>query len=105
MKEVKLGYLGITFAMGIAIWLCPIPEGVTTEAWHLFAIFVSTIIGIILKAAPMGTMCMLAVGLIAAFQLLAPGDPGKSIMLSLRGFGDKVIWLIGISFIYALSGL
>lgn len=101
MKEINLKNLAITFVVGLAIWLCPIPEGVTPEAWHLFAIFVGTIIGIILKAAPMGTMCMLAVGLTAGFQLLAPGDPGKSIALSLRGFGDKVIWLIGISFFIA----
>lgn len=101
MKEVNLKNLGITFIVGLAIWLCPIPEGVTPEAWHLFAIFVSTILGIILKAAPMGTMCMLAVALTAGFQLLAPGNPGKSIALSLSGFGDKVIWLIGISFFIA----
>ena len=101
MKEVNLKNLGITFIVGLAIWFCPIPEGVTPEAWHLFAIFVSTIFGIILKAAPMGTMCMLAVALIAGFQLLAPGNPGKSIALSLGGFGDKVIWLIGISFFIA----
>ncbi|MGL4582419.1 MAG: anion permease [Flavobacterium sp.] len=101
MKEVNIKNLAITAVVGIALWFCPIPEGVTPDAWHLFAIFVSTILGIILKAAPMGTMCMLAVGLTAFFQLLAPGDPGKSIALSLSGFGDKVIWLIGISFFIA----
>ncbi|UYW01084.1 anion permease [Flavobacterium agricola] len=101
MKEVSIKNLGITLLVGVIIWFCPIPEGVIPEAWHLFAIFVSTILGIILKAAPMGTMCMVAVGLTASFQLLAPGEPGKSITLSLRGFGDKVIWLIGISFFIA----
>lgn len=101
MKEVNLKKFGITVIVGLILWFCPIPAGVTTEAWHLFAIFVSTILGIILKAAPMGTMCMIAVGLTAFFQLLAPGNAGKSITLSLQGFGDKVIWLIGISFFIA----
>ncbi|MDM1406618.1 anion permease [Myroides sp. DF42-4-2] len=101
MKEVHLKKLGITLIVGLLLWFCPIPKGVTLEAWHLFAIFVSTILGIILKAAPMGTMCMIAVGLTAFFQLLAPGNAGKSIALSLQGFGDKVIWLIGISFFIA----
>ncbi|MGG5578198.1 anion permease [Myroides sp. C15-4] len=101
MKEVNLKNFGITVIVGLILWFCPIPTGVTTEAWHLFAIFVSTILGIILKAAPMGTMCMIAVGLTAFFQLLAPGNAGKSITLSLQGFGDKVIWLIGISFFIA----
>jgi len=101
IKEINLKNLAITVVVGAALWFCPIPEGVTVEAWHLFAIFVSTILGIILKAAPMGTMCMLAVALTAFFQLLAPGNPGQSIALSLSGFGDKVIWLIGISFFIA----
>ncbi|MDR0228663.1 MAG: anion permease [Flavobacteriaceae bacterium] len=101
MNEINLKNLAITAVIGVALWFCPIPEGVTVEAWHLFAIFVSTILGIILKAAPMGTMCMLAVGLTAFFQLLAPGNAGQSIALSLSGFGDKVIWLIGISFFIA----
>lgn len=101
MKEVNLKHFAITVIIGLLLWFCPIPSGLTTEAWHLFAIFVSTILGIILKAAPMGTMCMIAVGLTAFFQLLAPGNAGKSITLSLQGFGDKVIWLIGISFFIA----
>lgn len=49
----------------------------------------------------MGTMCMIAIGITAFSQVLAPGEAGKSITLALRGFGDKVIWLIGISFFIA----
>lgn len=101
MKEVKIPQTLITLAVLVAIWFVPAPEGVVTEAWHLFAIFVATILGIILKAAPMGTMCMIAIALTAMSQVLAPGDPGKSITLALKGFGDKVIWLIGISFFIA----
>src|SRR6218665_2602164 len=101
MKEVKIPQTLITLAIGIAIWLIPAPNGVVIEAWHLFAIFVATILGIILKAAPMGTMCMIAIALTAFTQVLAPGDAGKSITLALKGFGDKVIWLIGISFFIA----
>ncbi len=101
MKEVNITRVLITLAAGIALWLIPQPDGVTPEAWHLFAIFVATILGIILKAAPMGTMCMIAIGITALSQVLAPGEAGKSITLALRGFGDKVIWLIGISFFIA----
>ncbi|KQB43028.1 anion permease [Flavobacterium aquidurense] len=101
MKEVKIPQSLITLAIGIAIWFIPAPDGVVIEAWHLFAIFVATILGIILKAAPMGTMCMIAIAMTAFSQVLAPGEAGKSITLALRGFGDKVIWLIGISFFIA----
>ncbi|MCV9928993.1 anion permease [Flavobacterium sp. LS1R49] len=101
MKEVKIPQTLITVAVGIVLWIIPAPDGVKIEAWHLFAIFVATILGIILKAAPMGTMCMIAIAVTAFSQVLAPGEAGKSITLALRGFGDKVIWLIGISFFIA----
>jgi DASS family divalent anion:Na+ symporter len=44
---------------------------------------------------------MLAVALTAFFQFLDSGNLGQSIVLSLSGFGDKVILLIGISFFIA----
>jgi len=101
MKEIKYTPLLITLAIGLIIWFIPAPEGVKPEAWHLLAIFLATIVGIILKAAPMGTMSMIAIALVALTGVLAPGNPGKSITLALSSFGDKVIWLIGISFFIA----
>lgn len=101
MKEINIRNVAITIAIAVLLWFIPVPKGVTEDAWHLFAIFAATILGIILKAAPMGTMCMLALGVTALTQVLAPGDAGKSITKALTGFGDKVIWLIGISFFIA----
>ncbi len=101
MKEINLKNSIITLIVGIAVWFVPVPSGLSLEAWHLFAIFISTILGIILKAAPMGTMCMIAVAVTAFTQVLAPESAGDSITLALGGFGNKVIWLIGISFFIA----
>ena len=101
MKEVNIRNVAITIIIAVILWIIPTPEGVAPNAWDLFAIFAATIIGIILKAAPMGTMCMLAIGVTALSQVLAPGDAGKSITKALTGFGDKIIWLIGISFFIA----
>lgn len=101
MKEINIKAVAITFAVAFIIWFIPAPDGVAENAWHLFAIFAATILGIILKAAPMGTMCMMAIGFTALTQVAAPGDAGKSITKALSGFGDKVIWLIGISFFIA----
>lgn len=101
MKEINIRNVAITFAVALIIWFIPAPKGVAENAWHLFAIFAATILGIILKAAPMGTMCMMAIAFTALTQVVAPGDAGKSITKALSGFGDKVIWLIGISFFIA----
>jgi hypothetical protein len=32
---------------GLIIWCIPAPVGVTAQAWHLLAVFVGTIVGII----------------------------------------------------------
>lgn len=101
MKEINFRSLAITVVVGLIIWFIPVPEGVKPNAWHLLAIFVATIVGIILKAASMGTMAMLGITMCAATQVLAPGDPGKAIFNALSGFGNSTIWLIGLAFFIA----
>ncbi|WP_374950732.1 anion permease [Mucilaginibacter sp.] len=101
MKEINLKSFAITLVVGLIIWFIPVPDGVKPNAWHLLAIFVATIVGIILKAAPMGTMAMLGITLCAATQVLAPGKPIDAIKNALSGFGNSTIWLIGLAFFIA----
>ena len=58
---------------------------------HLFAIFVATIVGIILKPLPMGAVAMIGIGCTAITGTLAIAD-------SMSGFSDVVIWLIVLAF-------
>ena len=44
------------FLLGVVIWWIPPPSGIHPLAWHLFAIFVATIVGIITKPLPMGAI-------------------------------------------------
>ncbi|MFR1903219.1 MAG: anion permease [Veillonella sp.] len=37
----------IPAVFGIGLWFIPTPEGLTPQSWHLFAIFVATIVGFI----------------------------------------------------------
>ena len=46
-KGAKLKPLGYSVLAGLIIWCIPAPVGVTVKAWHLFAVFVGTIVGII----------------------------------------------------------
>jgi DASS family divalent anion:Na+ symporter len=101
MKEINLKSLAITAVIGLIIWFIPVPDGVKPNAWHLLAIFAATIIGIILKAASMGTMAMIGITLCAVTEVLAPGSPSKSIANALSGFGNSTIWLIGLAFFIA----
>ncbi len=83
--------LGIAVIVAVAIWVFPSPEGVTAEAWRLFAIFVATIIGIILEPLPMGAVAICGIAAVTLTRTLSLGD-------ALSGFSHSVIWLVVIAF-------
>lgn len=58
---------------------------------HLLAIFITTIIGIILKPMPMGAVAIIGIAVTAASGTLPITD-------ALGGFSDVVIWLIVLAF-------
>ena len=83
-----------TVLVGIALWFCPMPAGVTAPAWHMFAIFVATIIGFILHPIPIGGVALIAVGLTGFLKVLKPAE-------ALSGFGNATIWLIVGAYMFA----
>ncbi len=91
MDQAKLLRLAGTLAVGVVLWFTPQPDGVDIRAWHLFAIFVATIVGIISSPFPMGAVAMFG---IAATSLTGT----LTIEQSVSGFGERVIWLIVIAF-------
>jgi DASS family divalent anion:Na+ symporter len=83
--------LGAVFLLAVIIWLIPPPSGVQPRAWHLLAIFVATIVGIITKPLPMGA--------IALFGITSTVLSGTlTINQALSGFGNSTIWLIVVAF-------
>src|SRR5271165_1243390 len=79
------------FLLAVVIWFIPPPSGVRPQAWHLLAIFVATIVGIITKPFPMGA--------IALFGIAATALSGTlTINQALSGFGNSTIWLIVVAF-------
>lgn len=90
-QAVKIIPLLITVAVGLIIWFIPAPSGLEPKAWHLFAIFVATIIGFISKPLPMGAIAIFALAVTALTGTLSIED-------TLSGFGNKTIWLIVIAF-------
>jgi divalent anion:Na+ symporter, DASS family len=58
---------------------------------HLLAIFVTTILGIILKPLPMGAVAMIGIAVTALSGTLSISD-------AMSGFSDVVVWLIVLAF-------
>ncbi|MFL9838221.1 anion permease [Flavobacterium sp. ST-75] len=103
--EINYKMMLLAAVIGIVLWFIPTPEGLKDNAWHLFSIFVFVIVGIIVKAAPMGTMAILGIALCAFSLVLASPDAknpaAESITNALSGFGNSIIWLIGMAFFIA----
>ena len=83
-----------TVLVGIVLWFMPVPAGLKPQAWHMFAIFVATIIGFILHPIPIGGVALIAVGLTGFLKVLKPGE-------ALSGFGNATIWLIVGAYMFA----
>ena len=83
-----------TVLVGIVLWFLPVPAGLKPEAWHMFAIFVATIIGFILHPIPIGGVALIAVGLSGFLKVLKPAE-------ALSGFGNATIWLIVGAYMFA----
>jgi DASS family divalent anion:Na+ symporter len=84
----------LPFALALAIWLSPIPAGLTREAWHLFAIFAAAIFAVILNAFPLLTASLLAV---SAAVLTRTLDPAKAF----AGFANSSVLLVVVAFLVA----
>jgi DASS family divalent anion:Na+ symporter len=80
--------------VGGVIALFPTPEGVKPEGWILFAIFVATILGVILKPFPMGVVALLGLTAAVTFGALTFTE-------AFSGFSNDIVWLIVFAFFIA----
>lgn len=83
--------LSIAVALGTAVWFAPSPAGVTSQAWHLLAIFVATIVGIITQPLPLGAVAMIGLGTAMVTKTL-------SFAQAFSAFASEIPWLIAIAF-------
>ena len=66
----------ITTAVLFTLLLLPCPEGLTPKAWGLVAIFLTTIVAIILKVMPIGVMAMMAIVIVSLSQVTSTSSKG-----------------------------
>ena len=83
-----------TFALAAAIFFSPVPEGLATQAWHLFALFVAAIFSVVVGAFPILTAAVLALAVAVLSGTLTPAE-------AYAGFAHGTILLIVISFLVA----
>ncbi len=82
------------FAMAIAIWFSPVPAGLTAQAWHLFAVFVTAITSVLLGVFPLLTSTMLAAGAVVLTGTISPAK-------AFAGFANTSVLLVVVAFLVA----
>lgn len=97
-------YLPMTICLilGILIWFSPHPVDITDQAWHLLAIFVVTILALIIKPLPMGAVAITAMVTSILTQTLTPKEV-------FSGFQENTVWLVVFALFiakgFAVTGL
>jgi DASS family divalent anion:Na+ symporter len=89
--RIKLLKWAVVLGVALIIALSPVPDGITRESWRLLAIFVATILGMILRPVAGGAMVLLGVTATALTGVM-PVDR------ALAGYADPVVWLVLAAF-------
>src|SRR5262245_26314882 len=84
----------VPFVLAIVIWFAPVPAGLTTPAWHLFAVFVAAITAVLDGALPLLTSTMLAA---AAVVMTGTISAAKAF----AGFANSSVLLVVVAFLVA----
>jgi divalent anion:Na+ symporter, DASS family len=83
-------------AVIVGIWFVPPPDGLTTQAWRLFALFAGAIVFVVANALPILTASVIAVASAVLTGLLSPAK-------AYAGFANGTILLIVLAFLVARS--
>lgn len=91
---VKYKHLLGCVLFGLLLWFLPTPEGLTLAGWHLLALFITTIVTVVVKPMPVGTIALVALTLSIITKTLTPAA-------AFKGFSDDVIWLVVLALFIA----
>lgn len=92
--EVKIPAFLACSATLLVFWFIPPPSGLDIRAWHLFAIFLSIILGLIIKPLPMGSLAIAGIAVCTMTGTLTVNQ-------ALTSFSSNTVWLILIAFLLA----
>ena len=97
--------------VGLFVFMCPTPEGLSGNAWLYASIFAGLIVGLILEPIPPALIGIIAVVLAVLFKV-GPVGSGKdgaiiksaaAINWGLGGFSNSVVWLIFAAFMIGIG--
>jgi len=84
----------IIIIFGLILWFIPTPNGLSIEAWHLFSIFISIIVAVIIQATPIFTASIIGLATVVLTNTLTAKQ-------AYSGFSEGFILLIIVAFLIA----
>ncbi|AHG20579.1 2-oxoglutarate translocator [Chania multitudinisentens RB-25] len=86
----------VPVVLGAAIWFFPVPEGLTPQGWHMFAIFAATIAAVLTQPLPSGAVMLIALCVVIFTKTLPESK-------ALSGFASGTVWLIFCAYVLSLG--
>ncbi|NVH75234.1 DASS family sodium-coupled anion symporter [Paraburkholderia sp. JPY432] len=81
----------VPVAVGLVLWFLPAPAGLQPKAWHMFAVFVATIAGIMTAPLPMSVVAIIGSTIGVLVGVLTFADVTRST-------GTDLVWLVMLAF-------
>jgi divalent anion:Na+ symporter, DASS family len=91
MHKKTLFLFLLVVLIGLGVWYTPHSAEIDLRAWHLFAIFIATIVGIILKPFPLGALVIISLSVATLTKTLSLDE-------ALSGFHNSIAWLVVFAF-------
>lgn len=102
-RSAMAGKIAAIVIVTLALYFIPPPEGVDPRGMHMAAIFVGTILGLILQPLPTASVAIIGLAVAMITGTMTAKEE------ALQGFGNSTIWLIVAAFFIAdgflLTGL
>ncbi len=87
--------LGVLVLVALLIlYVVPRPEAVTVQGWRMLAIFVCTVLALMLRPVPSGAAVLTGVLVIMLTRVLTPAQ-------ALAGYGNTTVWLVIAAFLFS----
>lgn len=92
-RSVRCALLAL---LGMGLWWMPHTARIPDEGWHLFALFLTTLVGIMGSVLPMGVLSLFALTAVTITGTLPLEE-------ALSGFHSEVSWIIVLAFFISLG--
>lgn len=95
-EKIALWRTAVPLLLLGALWVIPVPAGLTPAAWHMFAIFCATICAILTQPLSSGAVMILGLCVAIFTQTLNEKQ-------ALAGFASGTVWLIFCAYVLSLG--